>query len=512
MALKLSILLQAIDRISGPAKRVQQAAQRMGEGVQRAGQNIERANAPMQRLSARLSMLNGRISATMARVRDAAGPQGFDLWGKAIDRAGYATGALIRKVGGLAVGLAKYSAAAAGAAGVFALVDMFRTVSQFEQFQVILEGTEGSAGKAKASLAWVQKFAEQTPYELAEVTKAFVAMRNLGLDPMDGSLKALGDGASAMGLPLEQAVAMLGDATTFQFERLREFGITASQENDKVTLNYIKNGKKMSRTVAKDALAVKEAVTGIFSERSGGAMERQSKTMSGIMRNLSDKWKGFLLKVGQAGIFAKVEAGLQSILAWVTRMEKSGQLDAWAKGISDGLNDAYDWAKKFVDETDWNEVAAVAKDIGWAFWESAKWLAWAVRSATQLAAKIKAIGSPLSPLTAAFPQIGIANGLLKAYGAWTASSGDNANQAARDAVGLNGPKKGLKLPSASLPMAKVPGAIGSPQTASPAKVSGLIEVKVSAKPGTTARVGIAESSFEKGLRMVVSSNNRGVPA
>jgi phage tail tape-measure protein len=485
MALKLSLLLQAVDRISAPVKRIQESTKRMGEGIQRAGQKIDRAGAPMQRFGAKLNALGGRISATMVKVRHAAGPQGFDLWGKAIDRAGYATGSLIRKVGGLAVGMAKYSAAAAGAAGGFALADMFRTVSQFEQFQVILEGTEGSAGKAKASLAWVQKFAEQTPYELAEVTKAFVDMRNLGLNPMDGSLKALGDGASAMGLPLEQAVAMLGDATTFQFERLREFGITASQENDKVTLNYIKNGKKMSRTVAKDALAVKEAVTGIFSERSGGAMERQSKTMSGIMSNLSDKWKGFLLRVGQAGIFDKVKAGLESILAWVTRLEKSGQLDAWAKGISDGLIEAYNWASKFVNDTNWSEVAAVARDIGWAFWQAAKILAWAVRLATQLATEIKKIGSPLSALTAAFPQIGMVNGLFRAYGALTAPSGDKTNRGARDAVGLNGPKKGLKLPPAPLPRAKVPGATGD---GGKVKVGGLIELKVSAAQGTKVAV------------------------
>lgn len=482
MSLKLSILLQAIDRISGPAKRVQQAAQRMGEGVNRAAQRISRASSPVDRFGGKLTALNSRIGQTIARIQHAAGPQGFDLWGKAIDRAGYATGTLIRKVGGLAVGMAKYTAAAAGAAGGFALADMFRTVSQFEQFQVMLEGTEGSSAKAKAALAWVQRFAEQTPYQLAEVTKAFVDMRNLGLDPSDGSLRALGDRASSLSLPLEQAVAMLGDATTFQFERLREFGVTATQEGNKVTLAYVKNGKKMTRTVAKDAVAVKNAITGLFSELSGGAMDRQAKTMSGIMSNLSDKWAGFLLRVGQAGIFDKVKAGLEGILAYINKLEKSGQLDAWAKSISDGLIEAYQWASKFVNDTNWSEVAAVARDIGWAFWQAAKMLAWAVRLATQLAAKLKQIGDPRSPLTAAFPQIGMVNGLFQAYGAMTAPSKKQASKV--KAAKGTGPVRLPASPRAPLPRAIVPNSPLQNPSAKPLNVGGKLEIKVSSAPGT----------------------------
>ena len=357
MALKLSLLLQAVDRISAPVRRVRENVQRMGDGVEKAARKVDRAGAPMSRLGSKAQALRGKLLGVLTAANRAAGPNGIDLLGKASDKAGYAVGRLLRKVGGLALGAAQLGAGAAVGAGGFALFDMFRTASQFEQFEIMLENMEGSSAKAKASMAWVRKFAETTPYELEQVMAAFVQLKAYGIDPTDGSLRALGDGAAGMNKDLMAAVEAMADAQTGEFERLKEFGIRARTEGEKVTFTYMKNGKEISLQAKKNAAELKTAITTIMSARFDGMMDRQSKTMAGMVSNLKDQWTGFLNRVAEAGVFDKVKGRIEQILSRVNAMAADGRLQAWAEKVGDKLERAFDWAWKFTTETDWTAVA-----------------------------------------------------------------------------------------------------------------------------------------------------------
>lgn len=357
MALKLSLLLQAVDRISAPVRRVRESVQRMGDGVERAARKVNRAGGPVDRLGSKVQTLRGKMLAMLVAANRAAGPNGIDLLGRASDKAGYAVGSLIRKLGGAALGLAKWGAAAGAGATGFALFDMFKTAGQFEQFQIMLENMEGSADKARKSMDWVKRFAKETPYELEQVMAAFVQLKAYGIDPMDGTLRSLGDGAAGMNKDLLAAVEALADAVTGEFERLKEFGIRARTEGDKVTLTYMRNGKEISVQAKKNANELRAAVVGAMSARFDGMMARQSKTFFGMISNLKDQWTGFLNRVAEAGVFDKVKGRLEEILARVETMVSDGRLQAWAERIGDKLERAFDWGYKFVTETDWQAVA-----------------------------------------------------------------------------------------------------------------------------------------------------------
>ncbi len=357
MALKLSLLLQAVDRISGPVGRARDSMRRMGAGADRAGRDIDRAGGRTTRFGARVRQMGQRMRDVVRRVREAAGPRGMDLWGKALDKAGFATGRLIRKIGGLALGLAKIGGAAAAGAGTWSIFEMFRTASQFEQFQIMLENMEGSAEKARSSMAWVRKFAETTPYELAQVMEAFVQLKAYGIDPMDGSLRALGDASAGMSKELMAAVEALADAQTGEFERLKEFGIRARTEGDKVTFTYMKNGREISSQARNNAAELKAAIVTIMSARFDGMMDRQSKTFSGMFSNLKDQWTVFLNRIADAGIFDKVKGKIAGMLETVNKMAEDGRLQIWAERIGKKLEQAFDWAWKFTTETDWQAVA-----------------------------------------------------------------------------------------------------------------------------------------------------------
>jgi len=481
MSLKLSILLQAIDRISGPAKRVQQAAQRMGEGVQRAGQKIERASSPMDRLSGKVDSLRARLLGALVAVNRASGPNGLDLLGRASDKAGYAVGSLMRKMAGLTVTAAKWGATAGLAAGGYALFDLFRTAGEFEELNLQLETTLGSAAKAKEAMAWVQKFAETTPYQLAEVADAYANMVR-STDPKNGILLALGDAAAARRKTLEQATEMFLDAQMFQFERMLEFGVRASQAGDQVTFSFAKNGKQLQRTVAKDSAAVTEALKDIFAFIYGGTMAKKSGGLFGIISNLQDSWSRFLLMVADAGIFDLVKAKLEGVLARVKQMSDDGRLAAWAQKISDKLESVVNWADQFTME----DFEAVINDME-RLASAAGRFADAILSIDGALSKIKRVGANIT-----YGMDWLVWGSKDADTQWEKmypnekrrKSPREQRRDIRNAVGLNGFQPGMKLPVPDLPRARVPNSSKQTPSARPLDVGGKIELKVSAAPGT----------------------------
>lgn len=236
----------------------------------------------------------------------------------------------------------KVGALAAGAlAGGFALLgkSAISSSAQMEGYLTSMETIEGSAEKAKASMDWIKEFAKKTPYELDGVTEAFIKLKGYGIDPIaNNTLTTLGDMASAMNKPLDQAVEAFADASTFEFERLKEFGIKAKQEGDNVTFSWTENNKEMSKSVKKTATDVRKFLLDVAGKRFGGAMDKQSKTFNGMMSNLKDSWSDFQRRIGEKGFFEVVKSQLSGWLDQINRLDKEGKLDRWAQGISDALS------------------------------------------------------------------------------------------------------------------------------------------------------------------------------
>ena len=227
----------------------------------------------------------------------------------------------------------------AAAAGFAALgKSAISTNAQFEGYLTSMETIEGSAEKARASMDWIKEFAKKTPYELEGVTEAFIALKGYGIDPIaNDALRRLGDMASAMNKPLSQAVEAFADASTFEFERLKEFGIRAKQEGDKVTFSWTENGKELSKSVKKTATDVRAFLLDVAGKRFGGAMDRQSKTFNGMMSNLKDSWTDFQRRIGEKGFFESIKSKLSDTLDQIGRLDREGKLDRWAQGLSDAL-------------------------------------------------------------------------------------------------------------------------------------------------------------------------------
>ncbi len=377
--MRFSMILEMVDRLSAPAKRARAGVSGLRDTARTLGQQMRRTSGDLDRGDRSLSGVarSGRRVAALglrqAFERAGAGARklGRDLRDlerrlKLAERAGFATGRGLRKLGGAGLGMLKNgllgAGAAAAGAGSFALFDLFRTAGQFEQYQAMLEGTEGSAQAAQKSMSWVTQFAKETPYELDQVMEAFVSLKAYGIDPMDGSLRALGDAASGMSKPLSSAVEAMADAMTGEYERLKEFSIRAKKEGDRTTFSYVKNGKTITRVAKGQGAAIQEALVGIFNERFGGGMQRQATTLFGIISNLKGMWSEFLLMVAKAGIFDFVKRKLQGLLDRVNEMAASGELQKWAQTISDKMIKAWEWGEKFIN-SDWDATAQEFRDI-----------------------------------------------------------------------------------------------------------------------------------------------------
>jgi hypothetical protein len=250
-----------------------------------------------------------------------------------LEKSALALGATLAKVAAVA------GAAVAGGLGLLGK-SVISTAAQFETFAATLETIEGSADKAKASLDWIAKFARTTPYEVSELTSAFVKLKAYGIEPMDGTMTVLGDTASAMGKSLNDAVEALADATTGEFERLKEFGIVSSATKDKVTFTWQQSGKEMTRTVKKSGAEIQKFLKDVWGSKFSGAMIKQSKTWSGMMSNLKDAWSDFMRRIADGGFFENVKRRLASILETLERWNEDGTINKAATVLSD----AFSWA------------------------------------------------------------------------------------------------------------------------------------------------------------------------
>ncbi len=183
------------------------------------------------------------------------------------------------------------------------------TQREFDKLNASLITATGSAEGATAAFSALQVFAATTPFGLAESTEAFIKMRNLGLDPSERALRSYGNTAAAMGKSLEQMVEAVADASTGEFERLKEFGIKASQNGEKVTLTF----KGISTTVKNEASAIEQYLMKLGTVDFAGAMEERAKTLDGAISNLGDSWNSFLLRFSQDGFNEVAERAVRSL-------------------------------------------------------------------------------------------------------------------------------------------------------------------------------------------------------
>lgn len=167
------------------------------------------------------------------------------------------------------------------------------TTSKYQKFEAVLTNTLGTKGEAQQQMEMLQKFAAETPFQVDQLTAAYVKLVNQGFKPTKGELTSLGDLASSTGKDFDQLAEAVLDAQTGEFERLKEFGIKANKSKGG-GIDFMFKGT--SSHVDGSAASIQKYIIGLGQAKGvTGSMAAISATTGGQISNLSDNvddlWK-----------------------------------------------------------------------------------------------------------------------------------------------------------------------------------------------------------------------------
>ena len=188
----------------------------------------------------------------------------------------------------------------AGAFAVGSIISFGKGVidatSQFQKFEAVLSNTLGSSSAAQLALSQIQEFAATTPFQINELTGAFVKLANQGFKPNIDQMRLLGDLASSTGKSFDQLAEAILDAQTGEFERLKEFGVRASVAGDQVTFTF----KGIKTQVDNTAESIQKYVLSLgAAEGVSGSMQKISGTLGGKISNVADSFNQFQITLGK---------------------------------------------------------------------------------------------------------------------------------------------------------------------------------------------------------------------
>lgn len=185
------------------------------------------------------------------------------------------------------------------------------TGASFESLRTQLTTLTGSTARGEAAFSEIKAFAKATPFEVDQVTRAFIALKTRGVLPTTDTLTALGDLSSSFGGDLEQIVNAISGAARGETDPLERFVSSVKVSNGKITLGFRDQKVVIDQNVESITKAVAE-----FGRLEGvqGAMAAQSKTTNGVISNLKDAFSQFLDEVAQLGVLDEFKALLSDLI------------------------------------------------------------------------------------------------------------------------------------------------------------------------------------------------------
>lgn len=151
------------------------------------------------------------------------------------------------------------------------------TAARFETLNSSLTAVYQSQQEASRQFERLTKLARNIPLSIDQVTEAVIKMKALGLDPSNEALVSFGNTAAAMGKDLMQFTEAVADAVVGEFERLKEFGIKAKSEGDRVKLTF----QGVTTEIGKNADEIEGYLRRIGETTFAGALEEQADTVNG---------------------------------------------------------------------------------------------------------------------------------------------------------------------------------------------------------------------------------------
>lgn len=230
------------------------------------------------------------------------------------------------------------------------VISFVKLGAEAEQLGMRLQTATGSAENAALAMKALQDFAKTTPFSLNEVAGSFQKLVNLGLEPSERALRSYGNTASAMGRSMDQMIEAVADASTGEFERLKEFGITSKKQGDQVSFTF----QGVTTQIKNNSKDIEEYLMRLGETKFGTAMDNQAQTMAGAFSNMMDNISGIITKFFQQskiGDFIKEQ--MQTANKWLEGLLNWFEQGGFEKSIANWKIIWQDWVDLFGPSLQW---------------------------------------------------------------------------------------------------------------------------------------------------------------
>jgi len=197
----------------------------------------------------------------------------------------------------------------AGLASAQTVKNVVAIGDEFERLNISLSTMFGGEAGGAAAFDRIKDFARETPFQLEDVTKAFISLKSQGIEPNEQVLAAFGDAASATLTPLESfnsLVRMLGRSTQGalgleDLNQLADRGIPVfkilEERIGKTRLEVSEFGK-----TSEGAATIMRELSAGLEDSFGGLMQAQMDTFGVKFSNVQIAFKEFANEVFQSGL------------------------------------------------------------------------------------------------------------------------------------------------------------------------------------------------------------------
>ncbi|ENB5218957.1 tape measure protein [Escherichia coli] len=235
--------------------------------------------------------------------------------------------------------------------------------SKMERMRVMLRGLnkdKANPGKAAAEdMQYIVDMAQNAPFAMQALTDSFVKFRSAGLDPTDGSLKALVDSVARFGGDSELlkraavAVQQMSGKGVVSMEELRQQlgeavpnAMKAMADAAGITMGELTKAVSSGTVEAKQALSL--MFVGLRAENENAAKDMM-QTYTGALAQLQTSFTLFADRVGQTGYLDSLSKGMKELASIMNSAEGISFANSLGSGLTtaiDGLRQLAQWLAK----------------------------------------------------------------------------------------------------------------------------------------------------------------------
>ena len=238
---------------------------------------------------------------------------------------------------------------------------ILKTSGEVEKMTKLMEGMSKETTKAARSaealnnVKFIFNMAQNAPFDVKTLTDSFVKLKSGGLDPTDGSMKALVDSVAKFGGTSDTmhrasiAIQQMSGKGVISMEELRQqLGEAVPNAINMMAQGAGMSMPKFTKLVQTGTVEASTALRNMFLVmrfENDGAAEAMMDSWTGMLALLNTKFELFKLEAGKNDFFKEAKNQLQDMIA----MFDGGQAKRFANDIGTGLADIVRTLRAVVD-------------------------------------------------------------------------------------------------------------------------------------------------------------------